>query len=79
MQRDGFTVQVTALRERDAAERVAEGLMEKGYPAFVADPLNDAPVLVFRVRVGRYGDRAEAERILQRLEQEEQLKPWITH
>ena len=79
MQRDGFTVQVTALRERDAAERVAEGLMEKGYPAFVADPLDDAPVLVFRVRVGRYDDRAEAERILQRLEQEEQLKPWITH
>ena len=75
----GFTIQVIALRERAAAERVAEGLMAKGYPAFVADPIDDAPVTVFRVRVGRYADRTEAERIRQRLEREEQLNPWITH
>ena len=79
LQRDGFTVQVTALRERATAERVAEGLVAKGYPAFVADPIDDAPVPVFRVRVGRYVHRIEAERVRQRLEREEQLNPWITH
>lgn len=73
-----YTVQVTAVRERAAAQRVADGLVEKGYPAFVAEPLADAPVAVFRVRVGQYADRAEAERIQRRLEREEQLKPWIT-
>ena len=76
---DGFTVQVMSLRDRTAAERVASGLIEKGYEAFVAPPGEDAPVPVFRVRVGRYSDRQEAERIKNRLERNEQLKPWITH
>ena len=76
---DGFTVQVMSLRDRTAAERVASGLVEKGYEAFVVPPGEDAPVRVFRVRVGRYSDRQEAERIKNRLEQNEQLKPWITH
>jgi cell division septation protein DedD len=44
----------------------------------VVEPAADAPAAVFRVRVGRYADRAEAEDILRRLEQEEQFKPWIT-
>ena len=75
---DGFTVQVTALRERAAAQRVADRLTAKGFPAFVVDPVPDAPVAVFRVRVGRYADRQTAERISQRLESEEGFQPWIT-
>ena len=74
----GFTVQVMSLRDRTAAERVAAGLVEKGYEAFVAPPIDGAPVPVFRVRVGRYSDREEAEQIKNRLEQNEELKPWIT-
>jgi len=76
---DGFTVQVMSLRDRSAAERVASSLVEKGYEAFVAPPIAGAPVQVFRVRVGRYSDREAAERVKSRLEQNEQLKPWITH
>jgi hypothetical protein len=33
---------------------------------------------VFRVRVGKYPNRREAESIAARLEREEQFKPWIT-
>ena len=73
----GFTVQVMSLRDRTAAERVASGLVEKGYEAFVA-PLDGAPEPVFRVRVGRYSDREEAEQFKNRLEQNEELKHWIT-
>lgn len=72
-----FVLQVTALRERDQAEQVAEGLVESGYPAFVVAPTDDAPVPVFRVRVGPYEDRAEAEATGQRLEVEERLRPWV--
>ncbi len=78
-ERDGFTVQVMSLQDRAAADRVASGLIEKGYEAFVEPPIAGAPVRVFRVRVGRYSDREEAERIKNRLEQNEQLRPWITH
>ena len=75
---DGFTVQVAALRGRDDAEAIREQLSSKGYPAYVLDPAPDAPAAVYRVRVGRYQDRNEAESIRRRLEVEEQFKPWIT-
>ena len=74
----GFTVQVTALRARETAQQIASSLRGKGFPAYVVDPAEDAPVALFRVRVGPYPDRSDAEHILQRLESEEQFKPWIT-
>ncbi len=76
--RSGFTVQVAALGERDAAQEMADGLSAKGFPAFVVDPAPDAPVALFRVLVGRYPDRRDAERMLHRLEREERFSPWIT-
>jgi cell division septation protein DedD len=75
---DGWVIQVAALRDRDAAMAIVKRLSEKGYPAFVLDPAPGAPAPVHRVRVGRYADRAEAERISRRLEREEQFKPLIT-
>jgi cell division septation protein DedD len=51
-------------------------LTGKGYPAFVTTPAGAANV--FRVRVGKYSDRREAESVAGRLEKEEQFKPWIT-
>ena len=77
-QSDGYAVQITTLREGTAAERMAQGLVEKGYPAFVVPPGRGVPVPVFRVRVGTYSDREEAEQVLRRLEGEESFKPWIT-
>jgi len=74
---NGFVVQVAALNRRPEAEAIARDLAAKGYPSFVTTPGSDAP-LVFRVRVGKYPDRREAEAIAGRLEREEQFKPWIT-
>lgn len=73
-----YTVQVAALRAHDAAEQVAGRLIAKGFPAYVLDPTPDAPVAVYRVRVGQYRDHGEAVQIRDRLESEEQFKPWIT-
>ena len=72
----GFVVQVAAVRERNEADTIARRLSTKGYPAFVTTPANGAPV--FRVRVGKYTERREAESVAGRLEKEEQFKPWIT-
>jgi cell division septation protein DedD len=73
---NGFVVQVAAVRERGEADTIARRLTTRGYPAFVTSPAG-APHL-FRVRVGKYQDRREAESIAARLEKEEQFKPWIT-
>ena len=75
---EGFTVQVAALSERPEAEAMVQRLNGKGYEAYILDPAPNAPTTMFRVRVGRYPDRGEAEQILRRLEREEQFKPWIT-
>jgi len=75
---DGWVVQVAALRDRDAALAIVKRLSGKGYPAFLLEPAPGAPAPVHRVRVGRYADRAEAERVARRLEREEQFKPLIT-
>ena len=71
----GFVVQVAAIRARGEADAIARRLSAKGYPAFVTTPASDPRV--FRVRVGKYDSRREAESVAGRL-QEEQFKPWIT-
>lgn len=72
-----WTVQVAALSKRDEAEAVAKRLQSKGYLAFLVGPSGGGATM-YRVRVGNYKDRAEAERVMRRLAQEERLKPWIT-
>jgi cell division septation protein DedD len=73
-----YTVQVAGLRERSAAEAMVKRLMGKGYAAFIVDPVVGAPAPVYRVRVGRYPSRAEAEDVARRLEREERFKPFVT-
>jgi cell division septation protein DedD len=69
----GFVVQVAAVRQRAEANTIARRLSGKGYPAFVTTSGAN-----FRVRVGKFNDRREAESVAGRLEREEQFKPWIT-
>ena len=73
-----YTVQVAALRAAAAADAFAGRLLAKGFPAYVVEPSPGGPVAMYRVRVGRYANHSEAERVRRRLEQEEQLTPWIT-
>jgi cell division septation protein DedD len=67
-------VQVAAVRTRADADAIAQRLSAKGYPTFVTTAGSN-----FRVRVGTYTNRAEAEAIAGRLEREERVnKPWVT-
>ncbi len=73
----GFAVQLTALRDRSEADAVVKRLAGKGYPAYVVNPLPGKPP-VYRVQVGRYQNRADADRIASKLQKEEQFSPWVT-
>lgn len=73
----GFAVQVSIFENRQEADRLAQQLVAKGYPAFVLDPARDAAKKFFRVRVGKYRNRQDAEEIQARLQKNEQFKPWI--
>jgi cell division septation protein DedD len=74
---DGFALQVTALRERGEAEAIAKRLSSRGYAAYVMKPAAGAPS-VYRVRVGKFKTRREAEAVATKLQKEEQFTPWIT-
>jgi DedD protein len=74
---NGYSIQVTALAGRDEAEVIVKRLAGKGYSAYLIAPQAGQPPM-FRVRVGKFPDRAAAERVATRLQREEQFKPWIT-
>jgi len=72
----GFAIQVAALREPEEADAIVKRLAGKGYPAYVVTPpKGTAPI--YRVRVGKFKERREADTVAARLQKEEQFKPWI--
>lgn len=75
---NGYALQVTALRERGEAEAVAKRLSAKGYAAYVITPQENSAPKYYRVRIGKFQTRREAEDIASKLQKEEQIKPWIT-
>jgi cell division septation protein DedD len=74
----GFTVQVFAVRRKPEAQEIVDRLKKKGFPAYVWDPAPGDRLGGFRVRVGSFSSRQEAEAMATRLQKEEKFTPWIT-
>jgi cell division septation protein DedD len=70
----GWALQVNAFRSRENADKEVAQLKTKGYPAFVAPGQAGG---LFRVRVGPYAQRADADRVAARMRQEG-MKPSVT-
>jgi cell division septation protein DedD len=73
----GYAVQIAALAVRSEADEIAKRLTSKGYSAYVLAPANGTPS-VFRVRVGTFPTKREAETVAAKLKKEEQYNPWVT-
>jgi DamX protein len=73
-----WVVQVIATRDQSVAGAVVKRLGGKGYPAFLVNPAAGAAQPFYKVHVGRYNDRREAEQVLLRIKKEEQFQPWIS-
>lgn len=71
-----WVVQVHALRDRKIAGGIVQRLVTKGYPAFLVSA--GPPTGAYKVQVGKFKDRGEAQRVVDRLKKEEQFNPWIT-
>ena len=74
---DGYAVQVAAVNARNDADVIAKRFNSKGYAAYVEVPPNGTGT-VFRVRIGTFKTKREAETIAAKLQKEEQIKPWVT-
>jgi cell division septation protein DedD len=73
----GYAVQIAALNVRSEADAIAKRLASKGYAAYVVSPASGTPQ-IYRVRIGKFESRRDAETMATKLEKEEQFKPWVT-
>ena len=74
-----WTVQVAAVKRRDEADAIVTRLKAKGYDAFVFVPDGGDAVGGFRVRIGSYKDKRQANALAERLlSEEKRYKPWVT-
>jgi cell division septation protein DedD len=67
---NGWTVQVNAFPDERSAKIWADRLKSKGYKAYVTEVYNKGK-LWYRVRVGRYGTREDADRLVETLRNKE--------
>ena len=56
---------------------MAKRLSAKGYAAYVAPPSAGSPPM-YRVRVGKFPTKREADTVAARLQKDEHFKPWVT-
>lgn len=72
-----WAVQIAALDDSGDAELMARQWDDKGYDAYVVTPSNGTPA-VYRVRIGSFQTRQEADALASKLQQEERISPWVT-
>jgi cell division septation protein DedD len=65
-----FYVQVGAFNRREVAVSFAEIFNQRGYPAIVLDPFSSDRRDVFRVRIGGYATREEAQEVRTKIQSE---------
>ena len=73
-----FTIQIAALNDPLRAKDAVLQLMKRGMPAYLLDPPSSDPDGPYRVRVGPYNTREEAQKIAASLEQQRHEKVWVT-
>jgi cell division septation protein DedD len=75
---DAWTVQVSAFRSRALAEEMRSRLAARGFDAYVFPSITEDGRPRYRVRVGSYQSRADAERAAGDLRSERGLNPLVT-
>jgi len=74
----GWVVQVKATPNAAEARGLQETLARAGFPTFLVE-YDDGGTAMFRVRVGRYGDRADAEQVATALNRRTDIgETWVT-
>jgi cell division septation protein DedD len=70
-------IQVLATRQAEAAQALRDRLAGRNYPATILSSPDAQGRTMYRVRVGAFDSRVEAERVAARLQKEEKLRTWI--
>lgn len=73
-----FAIQIVALNDPLRAKETVQRLKETGMPAYLVDPPASDPDGPYRVRVGPYASKEEAQNIAASLEAQRHEKLWVT-
>jgi len=73
-----FTIQIAALSDPSRAKEAVEKLKATGMPAYLVNPPASDPDALYRVRVGLYDSREEAQKVAATLEASRGEKLWVT-
>jgi DedD protein len=72
-----IVIQVLATQDESAARRLEERLKRQGFDGYVESGRDGSGQQFFRVRVGPFAGRSEADQIAKRLQREENLSTWV--
>jgi cell division septation protein DedD len=74
---DGLVVQVFSSHDKEQAEKVLQRLNRGGSKAFLS-PVEVSGQTMYRVRIGPFADRAEAQKVADQVRHDFKLDTWIT-
>lgn len=73
-----FTIQVSAFQDKNQADQLVSRLKRKGYDAFITRAAIPGKGTWYRVRVGRYASRDEAQAVAATLKRKEGISTYVT-
>lgn len=73
-----FTLQIAAFKEKDKAEDVAGSLKKKGYEPYIVPVTISDKGVWYRVRIGRFSTRPDAQNLQAKLKNSEGISSFIT-
>jgi cell division septation protein DedD len=72
-----YTIQVASVKDRPTAEALTQRLKRKGYPVFILPHVIPKRGTWYRVRVGHYTKRGEAQELARQISRRERLTTYI--
>ncbi len=73
-----FTIQIAAEPTREAAQNSVDKFLSNGFDAYIQEVITASSATMYRVRVGKFVTRDEADVVANRLETDFGISPWIT-
>jgi len=73
-----FTIQIAAESDHESAKQAVDKYKMAGFDAYIQEITTASNKTMYRIRIGKYTTREEADQDAQRIELEYGLDPWIT-
>ena len=75
--RERYRIQVASTRDLTSARQLVAKLRKKGYEAAIETATGSEGRSQYKVRIGNYSERASAEKVAEKIRQEERVGAWI--